>query len=134
MSISKRSFHRSAILIALLIAASSAAQQRTASDPEVQFRTAEQKVLRDGDVKGAIEIYKRITETRGVSRAVAARAWLAMGQVVTVPAGIMPCRNGIFIELATAVRCGDSVRTAPDGRRRDSTADTWLKPFVPAPW
>ena len=79
MSISIKTLHRTAILIALLIAASTAAQQRP-TDPEVLLRTAEQKILRDGDIKGAIEIYKRITETRGVSRALAAKAWLGMGQ------------------------------------------------------
>lgn len=75
-----KTFHRSAILIGIMIAASAAAQQRSASDPEVQLRTAEQKILRDGDIEGAIEIYKRVAETRGVSRATAAKAWLAMGQ------------------------------------------------------
>ena len=57
-----------------------AGQQKAAADVEVQLKAAMQKELVDGYLKGAIELYQTIVAGAGGSRAVEAKALLAMGQ------------------------------------------------------
>jgi dipeptidyl aminopeptidase/acylaminoacyl peptidase len=65
--------------IAILILAASLAAQ-TGDPAEVQLREAMHKEVVNGDLKGAIEIYRKIAERKNTSRSVAAKALLHMGQ------------------------------------------------------
>lgn len=68
------------LLTILMLAAVVAGQQKTAPDLEVRLKAAMQKELVEGDLKGAIEQYKKIVADAGSNRAVAAKALLEMGQ------------------------------------------------------
>jgi Tol biopolymer transport system component len=63
--------------LALSLAPASPRQAR--SEQEVQLQRAIQKENFDGDLKGAIEQYKKIIDARGTPRGVAARAMLQLG-------------------------------------------------------
>jgi len=66
------------IAAALLPAALLPAQR--SESPEALLQRAIQKEMVDGDLKAAIDLYKKVAETRGVSRSVAAQALLNMGR------------------------------------------------------
>jgi hypothetical protein len=66
--------------IAILILAASLAAAQTGDQAEVQLREAMHKEVVNGDLKGAIEIYRKVAERKNASRSVAARALLHMGQ------------------------------------------------------
>jgi dipeptidyl aminopeptidase/acylaminoacyl peptidase len=68
-----------AVLSILMLAAVAVGQQRNVADPEVQLRAASQKELLDGDLKGAIEIYEKIS--KGSNKAAAAKALVEMGRL-----------------------------------------------------
>lgn len=72
---------RVALTAALVLAASLTTAARQ-GDPDLEklFARAEHKATVDGDLKGAIEQYRRIVDHRGSSRALAARALLRMAE------------------------------------------------------
>lgn len=73
---------RLSILLAVLLAMGSsliAAQQSTASIEKL-FASAEHKATVDGDLKGAIDEYRRIVDRSGANRALAARALVRMAE------------------------------------------------------
>jgi Tol biopolymer transport system component len=74
--------HSLAILIAVVVAvlALPAVVAQKADQAEVQLKAAINKEVVDGDLKAAITEFQRIVNTPGVSRAVAARALLHLGQ------------------------------------------------------
>jgi Tol biopolymer transport system component len=63
----------------ILMLAGVAASQRS-NTPEARLRAAMDKETIDGDLKGAIEEYKKVIGQRGVSRDIMARALLRLGQ------------------------------------------------------
>jgi Tol biopolymer transport system component len=68
-----------AVLCAGFLLAGSPAPQKS-ERPEVMLEAANKRELIDGDLKGAIAQYQKILNTRGISRAVAAKALLHLGQ------------------------------------------------------
>jgi Tol biopolymer transport system component len=67
-----------AILLATVWTGAAAGQQRNAEDPGVQYRAAVLKEVADGDLKGAIELYKKVAD--GKDRELAAQALLRMAK------------------------------------------------------
>ena len=68
-----------ALSAGVLLIAGLAAPQKNAA-PEAMLRAAMDKETVDGDLKGAIEQYKKVIATRGASREVIARALVRLGQ------------------------------------------------------
>jgi len=66
-------------IAATLLPAALLPAQRSES-PEALLQRAIQRELVDGDLKAAIDLYKKVVGTRGVSRSVAAQALLNMGR------------------------------------------------------
>jgi Tol biopolymer transport system component len=75
-----KNWQASVTLATVLLTSVTSAQQSARVDVEVQLKAALQKELVDGDLKGAIEMYKTIVANAGANRTVAAKALLAMGQ------------------------------------------------------
>ena len=71
-------FSSATIVMAVLLLAASPAQKE--NQAEVALRAAMDKEMVDGDLKAAIEMYRRIVANPGGNRAVAAKALLQMGQ------------------------------------------------------
>src|SRR5512143_1034821 len=74
--------HRLTLLVLLVLAGallSVAAGSPQAGDPGVRLRAAIQKEEVDGDLPGAIDLYKKIVADPGANRAVAAEALLRLG-------------------------------------------------------
>jgi hypothetical protein len=67
------------LVLAALLACSLARGQKN-DQTDVMFQAAFHKQLVDGDLEGAIEQYKTILAKYGSDRAVAAKAWVEMGQ------------------------------------------------------
>ncbi|MGE5359908.1 MAG: hypothetical protein ACM3NQ_12905 [Bacteroidales bacterium] len=66
------------VLIALTVVASGTVATRAQGKPELQLKAAMDKEVVDGDLKAAIEMYRKLTQSP--DRAVRAKAWLRMGQ------------------------------------------------------
>lgn len=62
----------------MLLAVAAVLTAQTGRSPEVQLKAAQNKEQVEGDLKGAIEAYKRLTQSK--DRAVAAKALVALGQ------------------------------------------------------
>ena len=56
------------------------ALSQRASRAETRFQEANRKETIDGDLKAAIDLYRRAISEAGSNRAIAAQAWLRMGQ------------------------------------------------------
>jgi Tol biopolymer transport system component len=70
--------HTAVALIALVLAGTSTMAQRK-DDAEVLLQRAIQKEMVEGDLKSAIEIYKKVLATKGVRPDIAAEALMRMG-------------------------------------------------------
>ncbi len=64
------------VLMMVLLTSVTSGQQSARVDLEMQLKSAQQKELVDGDLKGAIELYKKIAQ--GNDRAIAAKALIHM--------------------------------------------------------
>jgi Tol biopolymer transport system component len=71
-------YRRASALAAVVLAVSIAAAQRNQS-PDVQLKAAEHKELVEGDLKGAIELYRKVVSHPDASRDAVARALLQIG-------------------------------------------------------
>jgi len=69
----------SALVLAMLVHVTMTTAQRNNS-PEALMQRAVQKEMVDGDLKAALDLYKRVADTRGVAPALAADALIRMGR------------------------------------------------------
>ena len=80
MIATKRTFGMlSALVLAMLVHVTMTTAQRNNS-PEALMQRAIQKEMVDGDLKAALDLYKRVADTRGVAPARAADALIGMGR------------------------------------------------------
>src|SRR5437588_593979 len=68
------------LIIAAALAAGAMLHAQSVHSAEVQLKAAQQKAEVEGDLKGAIEAYKKIVANAGTNRAVAAQALVRMAE------------------------------------------------------